>query len=870
MSSPDNHAPPQWPLRFFRWYCHPDYVEDIEGDLLERFERRLKKEGSKKARWGFTKDVVKLFRPGLIRSFKTTIPLNYQSMLRHNFLLTFRTFKRYKASFFINLVGLSSGLACALLIFLWVNDELRIDKFSQKDSQQHYQIMTNRTTSNGIQTTEYTPSLLAEALEEEMPEVEQAISIVPPLFYYLGILSVGEKAVRTTPQFVSEGYFDLFPIHFKQGDKNALLSNRKAVSLSEDIALTLFNTTDDILGKTVEFKNSYYNGLYTVSGIFSLPENTSSRFDVLFNYDLFLDRQPELREWYNTEPSTHVVLQEGTDIDQFSSKVKELFDTKLGRNTTTTYLTQLYADKYLNSRYENGLPSGGRIEYVRLFSIIAAFILLIACINFMNLSTAKASRRVKEIGVKKAMGVGRKTLIIQYLSESIVLSFLSLLVALTLVTVFLPQFNTITGKQLTLNLDPTIVIYLLCLILLTGILAGSYPALYLSGFNPAVVLKGKFASTLGEQWTRKGLVVFQFSLSVMLIVSVLVVYQQIQFIQTKNLGYDRDHVISIPREGSVNERFNSFQSEIEKIAGVVGASAISGDLTGNVSSSNRFGWEGQTPEEKSTRFNFLDVDYGLIELLRLNLVAGRSFSREFSTDSSAIVFNETAIEVMGLDDPIGKTVNFFGERKIVGVVEDFQFESLHKKVEPLFFKIGDSWEEGNVLIRLEAGTERATLDQLQQFYQAFNPGFLFDYTFLDEDYQALYAAEQRVSTLSKYFASIAILISCLGLFGLAAYTAERRLKEIGIRKILGANSFSIIRLLSGDFTKMVLLAIVIGLPVSYWVAQWWLEGFAYRIDLAWWYFIGAGLIALLIAWLTVGLQTIKASRVNLVACLKDE
>ena len=790
-------------------------------------------------------------------------------MLRHTFLLIYRNFQRFRSTFFINLIGLSSGLACALLIFLWVNDELSVDKFHQRDTQL-YQVMENQHQADGINTQEGTPGLLAESLAEDLPEIEYAAAVAPAVWFGDFTMSVANKNVKAPGQFAGKDFFTIFSYPLQQGEKGQVLADKNSVVISESLARRLFGTTEDVVGRTLDWHILQFTQPAIVSGIFAdLPAQSTAQFDFILSFEAFKELNPSVLSWGNNGPSTFLVLQEETDVTAFNKKIEHYLDGKYEDNDYRTLFARPYSSGYLYGTYENGVLAGGRIEYVRLFSIIALFILLIACINFMNLSTAKASRRVKEVGIKKAIGAGRSTLIAQYLSESFLMSFLSLLVAIVLVGLFLPQFNSITGKQLSLVFTAPLTLSFLSITLLTGLLAGSYPALYLSGFNPVAVLKGKLNSSVGELWARKGLVVFQFALSVILIVSVWVVYQQISFVQNRNLGYDKDNLISFPMEGTVAESPETFLAEVKRIPGVANASSMQQNVVGNESSTVGLGWEGSNPDEVIEFQNF-SVGYGMIETLGLEMVKGRSFSHDFSTDSSAIIFNETAIALMGLTDPVGATINLWGEdRQIIGVIKDFHFESLHQAVKPAFLKADFDFAM-TIVARLKAGEEQATLARLQDFYQKFNPGYSFDYQFVDADYQALYAAEQRVSTLSKYFAGLAILISCLGLFGLAAFTAERRLKEIGIRKILGASNLGIVRLLSGDFTKMVLVAILIALPVSYFVAQRWLEDFAFSIDLQWWYFAGAGAIALFIAWFTVGLQTVKAARVNPAECLRDE
>jgi ABC-type antimicrobial peptide transport system permease subunit len=489
----------------------------------------------------------------------------------------------------------------------------------------------------------------------------------------------------------------------------------------------------------------------------------------------------------------------------------------------------------------------------------------------MNLSTARASRKAKEVGIRKSVGAQRQSLILQYISESLVMTIISVIVALGVVWVLLPAFNTLTEKKIVLELlNPEILLSLVAIIIFTGVVAGSYPALYLSGFKPAAVLKGEVRGSFGELWARKGLVVFQFSLSVILIVSVIVLYKQIEFVQNKNLGYKKDNLIHFPIEGRVTSNLNTFLAEVRRIPGVLNASSIGHDLIGRNNNTSGLEWEGKNPKDKIL-FENIRVNYGLIEALGVEFAEGRSFSEEFGADSSKIIFNEAAIRVMGMKDPIGKTIKLWDQYdlEIVGVVKDFHFQSLHDVVNPLFFMLSDKYT-WNVMIRLEGGKEKETLAALQKFYTDFNPGFTFDVKFQDQEYAKEYAAEQRVATLSLSFAIMAILISCLGLFGLATFTTERRLKEIGIRKALGSSSTSIVVLLSSDFAKLVVLSIVLGLPLGYWLLDQWLQRFAFHIELSIWYFVGAGLLSLLIAWITVASQAVKASNISPVKCLRDQ
>jgi putative ABC transport system permease protein len=784
-------------------------------------------------------------------------------MLRHNLLLTFRSFKRFKSSFFINIIGLTAGLACTLLIYLWVMDELKIDQFHSKGDRL-FRIMEHQQYADNIMTTRSTPGLLAEALKTDIPEIEYSTTTT---WVNPSTLSIGEHSVKSEGFYVGKDFFNIFSYGLIEGDASQVLADKKNIVISKKLAEQLFETTDNVIGKAVEFEHSKE---YIVSGLFEgTPNNSTYEFDWVLSFEVFKDENPWVTNWGSNGPSTFVTLIEGANQKAVSDKIAD-FVVKHNEQSNVTLFLREYADLYLFGRYENGKEAGGRIEYVQLFSLIAAFILIIACINFMNLSTARASRRMKEVGIKKAVGAKKGGLIAQYLSESIVISFLSLLLSLLLVWLFLPQFNEITDKKILLEFDWAFIASLFGVLLFTGVFAGSYPALYLSSFNTIRILKGEMRGSLGELWARKGLVVFQFTLSVILIVSVIAIYQQIKYVQSKNLGYDNENVIFFGIEGKVKKNTETFLSQIRTIPGIVNATSIGHNLVGQQNNTSGLKWEGKNPDDLIL-FENVRANHELLETLGMELLEGRDFSRQNATDTLKIIFNETAIKIMGLEEPIGQMVKLWGEYdlEIIGVVKDFHFQSLHEQISPLFLML-DPENTWNVMARIEAGKEKETLGALDKFYQDYNPGFVFDYAFLDERFEKQYAAEQRVATLSQYFAGIAILISCLGLFGLAAFTAERRIKEIGIRKALGASSRGIVLLLSGDFTRLVILAILIALPVSYYLISIWLERFAFRIELSYWLFLGSAIIALLVAWLAVGSQAIKAANVNPSSCLRSE
>lgn len=780
------------------------------------------------------------------------------------FKLAFRNTIRHKGTFFINLVGLATGLACALLIFLWVRDEMRMDGFHE-NSDRLFQVMEHQQYSDEIMTTTSTPGLLAQTLPDEVPEIEYAATIIWDNDY---TLTVGDKNFKKKGRYVGKDFFNIFSFDLIAGQPDGVLQDINSMVLTQSTAIAFFGSAEAAIGQTVELN---HKDVFRVSGVCrDVPQNSSLQFEVVMPYEKFQMENDWLKEWGNNGPATMAILKEGSDAKAVSDKIADFIKKREEESHVTLFL-QPYAQRYLYGRFENGTPAGGRIDYVKLFSIIAIFILLIACINFMNLSTARASRRAKEVGLKKAVGFERGQLIRQYLSESTIIAFISLLFALLLVVLFLPKFNLMTDKQIQFRFSFDLLLVFAGITIFTGLLAGSYPAFYLSAFKPAEVLKGEIQTSWGELWARRGLVVFQFTLSVVLIVAVMVVYRQLQFMQNKNLGYDKTNLIRFSMEGKLENQSDAFLGEAKNLPGIEQISSIGHNLVGRQNNTSGLNWEGKNPNDLIL-FENVTVNYDLLETIGVELKEGRSFSRQYGADSNKIIFNEKAIEVMGFqDNPTGKKIRLWDEydMEIIGVVKDFHFQSLHEGMNPLFFRLNprNTW---NVMARLAPGRTQEALNNLKDFYERFNPGFAFDYEFIDKEYAQQYAAEQRVASLSRYFAGFAVLISCLGLLGLAAFTADRRKKEIGIRKTLGASATNIVSLLTRDFTKLVLISVVIGLPVSFLLVRSWLNRFAYHIDLSIWFFVLAGLTVLLISWLTVSTQAIRSANVNPKDCLKEE
>lgn len=786
-------------------------------------------------------------------------------MLTTHFKIASRRFFKDRQFTLLNLLGLSTGLACTFFIYLWITDELNVDKFHKHETRL-YQVMAHISLPDGIHTQEYTPGLLAEALQKEMPEIEQTIAVQPG--YGIGTISEGNTYLKATAQFAGKNFFDVFSFPLVEGQKDQVLSDKYAIVISDELATKLFSTTKNIIGKTLYWNRD--KEPYTITGIFRKPgANSSSQFDLLFSYALFFERNLDnLGQWGNSGPSTFLVVKKRTNIERLANKLTGYLQTKPGNSPLSLSLIR-YSDKYLHGTYENGIQAGGRIQYVQLFSMIAIFILVIACINFVNLSTAKAARRSKEVGIKKVLGVRRHTLVLQYLGESLFMAFLSLIIAGTLVLVLIPQFNMFTGKQVSLGLNPNTIMASVGITFLTGLIAGLYPAFYLSGFKPITVLKGKLQISLGELWIRKSLVIFQFSLSVILIVSVLVISRQMKLIRTINLGYNKENILSFTNDGELRNHFDPFLHEIKKIPGVVSIATLNGDMSGNFSgSTEKVSWTGKQPTDK-IHIVALDFSPEVIGMMDIDMQEGRNFSPDFQQDSLSIILNQAAIDGMGLKDPIGKEIQVWGATyRVIGITKNFHFESLYEKVKPCFIR--RIRNGSNVLVKIKSASERETIARVGMLYKKYNLGLSFEYNFMDDDYEAMYRSEERVAVMFRYFAGLAIIISCLGLFGLAAFTSQKRQKEIGIRKVVGATAENVMMMLIKDFLRPVIVALLLAFPVAWWAMSGWLNGFAYHIDLRPWEFFAAGITVLIITLFTISFQTIKAAIVNPVRSLRAE
>ena len=783
-------------------------------------------------------------------------------MLTNYLKIALRNLLRHKAFSFINILGLALGMTCSVLTMLWVQNELSFDKFHQ-NGPQLYRVMANLNWGE-ISTGEATPQPLAEALRKEIPEITHAVNMTN--WDASGLFKAGGKTNKETKgRYASAELFRMFSFPLVQGNPKTALAAPDAIVLSESLARKYFGRQAAV-GQTVTIKDV---GDFQVTAVMQdMPQNSSLQFDFVLPMQVYVKRDAGAKTWGNFTLTTFVQLRPDADFAKVDAQIRKYFPQNHPDQKADLFL-QPYTDIYLHA-YKAGKPAGGRITYVRLFTLVAVFMLLIACINFMNLATARSAKRSKEVGIRKVIGAARSLLLGQFMGEALLTAFLALLLSLLFVVLLLPTFNALTGKIILLPYsEPVFWFSLTAITILTGLLSGSYPAVFLSALDPVKILKGNPKFGFKSLLFRKGLVVFQFTLSLILIVGTAVIYRQINFIQNRNLGFDRENVISVNLEGDLGKNLTAFKQEMLQRPGIKWVTTASNNPMAINNSSSDLQWPGKS-EKDAFSVSGTQVNYDYFETLHIQLKEGRAFSRDFATDSNAYIINEAAADMMGIKNPVGQTVSFWnGKGKIIGVVKNFHSQSLHEPIKPLVLMLEPRGGDV-ILVRTEPGKTKEALASLEKATRQFNPGFPFEYHFLDELFAEQYQSEMTIGKLINYFAGLAIFISCLGLFGLALFTAEQRTKEIGIRKVLGASVTNIVALLSQDFLKLVLLANFLAWPIAWWAMHTWLQNFAFKAELGWWIFVLAGLATLLIALFTVSIQAVRSAVANPVNSLRSE
>lgn len=787
-------------------------------------------------------------------------------MLQNYLRIALRNLQKRAGYTLINVGGLGLGLACCFLIVLFIQHELSFDRFHEKSDRIYRLTYTTETSERHAANSAagYAPLLTA-----NLPEIEHAVRLENFRAPYLRTAN-GETRRMPGMALVDPAFFEVFDFELVRGDPATVLADKYAVVLSETTAEALFGNADPI-GQALSYDDRFD---LTVTGIMAdMPENVSFSFDYAGSFHLVTEFQGpnELEGFTNYNYNTYLLLAAGTNPRALETKIQDLVRSRRGDESTYIPVLQPLTDIHLNTSLAFDLGTSRSPRYLYVFGAIAAFILLIACVNFMNLATARAAQRAKEVGVRKTLGAYKGQLIGQFLGESVILSVFAIVIGVVLAVVLIPVFNEAMASSITLNLGKLGTFALLIAIgLLAGLLAGSYPAFYLSAFNPSRVLKGDTGRGKGAPMLRKGLIVFQFAISVFMIVATLTVYNQLGHMRTQELGFDQERVISFIPAPPVRENYEAFKQQL--LADPQVMNVAQGSLPGRVGTNRGYNWPGQGENEEGSSFWTLIADPNYVETVRLELLAGRDFSEDVPTDTQdTYVINEAAAQVIGYENPVGQPFRAWDRPMgtIIGVVKDFHFQSLHQDILPVIINYKPQWL-GTVVVRLAPGDLPAALDAVRSQWQTFAPGYVFDYRFLDEDFDRLYRDEDRLGRLFGFFASIAIFIACLGLFALAAYMAQERTKEIGVRKVLGATVPQLIGLLSKDFAKLVVVGLVVATPMAYYVMDEWLQGFAYRISMGVGVFLLAGVAAVLIAFLTVSYQAYRAASLDPVKSLRYE
>jgi predicted permease len=788
-------------------------------------------------------------------------------MIRNYLKIALRNLVRHKAYSTLNIAGLAIGIACSILIFLWVQDELSYDKFNV-NANEIYRLTANA----GDFKAAVTPAGMAEGLQSEMPELKATVRLSKPS---TNLFEVGEHKFEEQRVFyVDSNFLQVFTYKLLHGNTTIALQRPDAILITKSMAEKYFGN-ENALGKIIK-KDNYAN--FIVTGILeNAPSNSHLQFDFILPISSIANSDYDLKNkvWGNFNYYTYIQLNK--NINHSAERLAKL-ETHIDKiykehnsNLIVNFHLQPLTAIHLHSDLQIDLPGKGNVQYVNIFFVVAIFILVVACINFMNLATARSARRAKEVGLRKVVGALRGQLILQFMGESLIISFISLFIAIGIVMLMLPAFNHLAEKHLTLNLlRGNLLTTLIALALLTGIISGSYPALFLSAFRPVKVLKGKQKSGGGSFLFRNALVVTQFVVSIILLVGTAVVYKQLNFIKDKDLGFDKSNLVYMEMRGEMWNKQDVLKSALQQNPLTADYTVISDLPTNLITGTVDVQWEGKDPESQVV-IPSIDVDENFLNTFKIKLLAGRGFSAAFPGDSSNYIINETAMHLMGMNitNAVGKNISFSDVKgMIVGVVKDFNFKSLQYSIDPLVIRLNRGG--GFVIMRTQPGNTTADIKALGAISHQLNPDYPFTYNFLDKDLDNLYKGAQQMGSIFNLFALLAIFISCLGLYGLSAFIAEQRTKEIGVRKVLGASVFNIVYLLSGNFTRLVVIAMAIAIPVSWIAINSWLKGFAYRIDINWMIFFIACFIALLIALLTISYESIKAAIANPVKSLRTE
>jgi putative ABC transport system permease protein len=785
-------------------------------------------------------------------------------MFKNYIKIAFRNLQRNSVYSFINIAGLAVGIACSILILLWVNDELSFNQF-HKNYNSLYQVYMNQEFSQGIGSQRALPYPLKENIKNNISSVKH---VAITNWGEGNLLTVGENGFNKFGLSASEDFLKMFSFEVIQGNAETALADPSSIVITESTAVALFGE-EPALNRMIKIDND--RELKVSAVVKDVPAQSSFTFDYILPFSYYEATQGWVRESSeNYSFQMYVQLQPQVTEQDANKAIETIVKDNNERATSAQLFLHPMSKWRLYSQFENGKVSGGMIEYVRMFTAIAIFVLIIACINFMNLATARSASRAREVGIRKSVGSRRKELIGQFLGESLFITLIAFLIGLLIVELIMPYYNTLVDKKLFIDYsNPLLWISAFSLILLTGIIAGSYPAFYLSSFNPVTVLKGKIQAGKGTGLNRKVLVTLQFGFSILLIIGTLVIYKQIQHVKDREIGYDRENLMLVWTNNEIETGFQTIKDELLRTGAVKSVCKSNSPVT-RIFASNTVEWPGM-PEGPPVSFTTIATEYDYTETLGIKMIEGRDFSRDFKSDSSAMVINKSALELTGLKEPIGEKLRMWGsEWTIIGVMEDVVMGSPYEPVDPLAMIFNPGWSS-TITLRLEKTTDLpAAISQVEDVFKKYNPAYPFAYRFADTEFQTKFSTINLISKLSLIFASLTIFITCLGLFGLAAFTAEQRTKEIGIRKVMGATVSSLVVLISKDFSRLVLLAFAFSAPIAWWGLTSFLQRYTYRIEIPWWILLMAGGAVLLLALLIVSTQAIKAATSNPTQSLRNE
>jgi len=801
-------------------------------------------------------------------------------MFKNYLKTTLRSLKKNKTYSFLNIFGLAIGIACAGLIFLWVENEINWDN-NNLNKLHLYAIRENTTYAGNTFANWSTPRPLFATIKAEIPGIVNTCRASDENIKSL--FNVGDKSMYASGKYADSSLFSMFTLPFIKGDAATAFDQLHSVVITESAAKKFFGNQTTIIGKTVRIDSKQD---YTVTGVLKdLPRNSSLQFEWLIPYEVNLIENNSYKNgdatgWNSYGPFTYVQLSGKADVSSINNQLYNYIHSKDATQTTHAFLFPM-RDWHLYDEFLNGKQTGGgQIEQVRMLSIIAWIILLVACINFMNLATARSEKRAKEVGVRKVLGSSKKRLITQFLSEAFLMSAMASLLSVVIVSLTLPAFNQLVQKQLSLQFsNPVHIVSLLCITVICGLVAGSYPSLYLSSFNPINVLKGFKIKTGNATFIRKGLVILQFTISVVFIISTIVVYSQIQHIKNRKLGFNKNNLIEIDMQHNTADNFSLIKNDLLHTGIIENAALTNHTVLYGGDNDNRFTWEGK-PANEDLSISFRNVTPEFVATSGMQIIDGRDFNADGISDNSNVIINESLAKILGKGSVVGKIIQSprgqddgkFENVTVKGVVKDYVFGNIYGSgSEPvlLFCKPSQNASLLYIRLKLQINVEQA-LSKLQEVMKKDNPAYPLQYKFVDDQFNEMFLNEVLTSKLSTVFSVLAIIISCLGLFGLATYTAEARIKEIGIRKVLGASVAGITTLLSKDFLQLVAIACAVAFPVAWWIMHNWLQHYEYRIAITWWIFLAAGVSAILIAIITISFQAIKAAIANPVKSLRTE